>query len=147
MDDSDSDIDDSAAERFEAAAAAVEAVAQEAVTVPDLEVSKASSSEGKMFINSAVGTLVSLKHTFLNITLLQERAGVTMARNILKGGDPISLVSHVHGTQVDFFACVGAGDKLEVDNESGLYGPDELHEVLHTPTPFRSLFCSWEHLG
>jgi|AntAceMinimDraft_5_1070358.scaffolds.fasta_scaffold33026_1 membrane protein involved in colicin uptake len=30
---------------------------------------------------------------------------------------------------IDFFACIGTGNTLEVDNESGMFSPEALHEV------------------
>jgi hypothetical protein len=30
---------------------------------------------------------------------------------------------------IDFFACIGTGSTLEVDNESGMFSPEALHEV------------------
>jgi hypothetical protein len=33
---------------------------------------------------------------------------------------------------IDFFANIGAGEKLEVDNDSGIYSPAAMHEVTET---------------
>lgn len=47
---------------------------------------------------------------------------------------------------IDFFANIGTGEKLEVDNDSGIYSPAAMHEVNPKMLKSQLLFHSQLHI-